>query len=186
MVGVNAHSEKWHSMPYRLAETFVRMELKFEASDKIFNHGGDFPFEVGKVGGGDDEIEIINIATVRFDLESIDDELVELIKIDVGHELRGEIADDNTFAWGLTEETFTIWQLDPTLSVRVTANYAMRRVVKNSFSKEITEHIIERSAFVVLTFESPDGAFVETAAGKTHEVALDVKFDNVGFALEIL
>ena len=87
VVGIDASAEKGNTVPESLAETLVGMEFEFEPDNEIFDHGGDFLFEMRKGGGGNNKIKIINVATVGFDFESIDDELVELVEIDVGHKL---------------------------------------------------------------------------------------------------
>ncbi len=52
-----------------------------------------------------DDIEVVDVASVVGVAEVVDDETVELIEEDVGEELAGEIADDDTVAGLTVEET---------------------------------------------------------------------------------
>ncbi len=55
---------------------------------------------------GDDDKEVVDVATIVFVAKVESDITVELIEEDVGEELAGEVADDDAATFGLVEEAF--------------------------------------------------------------------------------
>ena len=62
---------------------------------------------------GDDDIEIIDIAAVMFVTEVHGDEAIKRVEIDIGEELRSEVADDHTLTWWLEEKAFVFGEATP-------------------------------------------------------------------------
>lgn len=92
-----------------LGAAFVWMEGELElVVEELFDHD-DVAGELRFLRERHDDIEVVDVASVVGIAEVVDDETVELIEEDVGEELAGEIADDNTVA-GLTVKETLVWR----------------------------------------------------------------------------
>ncbi len=91
---------------------------------------------------GDDDIKIVNIATVMFVTEIVGDETVELVEEDIGDKLAGEIANDDTAAGFAIEETFVWWEGGP-VGLRTADDNTTHRVVINNLMPNEAGEVIK-------------------------------------------
>ena len=152
------------------------MESEFEFEAEIFFDNADVTEELFALFHGDNDEEVVDIATVVLIAEVELNETVELVEENVGEELAGEVANDDAAFFGLIEKTFIFREFIPVAAVTVNANafhgLVVDDLVPNVF-KEIVEFMLVGGVaadvvfgigeFTVeeLAFEAPEDAFIE-------------------------
>lgn len=96
-----------------LAVLLLRVEGESELAFEELLDGVDVAQELLALVGGNDDEEVVDIATVVFIAEVKHDEAVELVEEDVAEELAGEVADDDAATFGLVEEAFADGEVAP-------------------------------------------------------------------------
>lgn len=155
---------------------FMGMEGEFELEAEIFFDNTNVAEELFALFHGDDDEEVVDIATVVLIAEVELNETVELVEENVGEELAGEVADDDAAFFGLIEKTFVFWEFIPVAAVTVNANafhgLVVDDLVPNVFKKVIKFMFVSGMAadvvfgigeFTVeeLAFEAPEDALIE-------------------------
>lgn len=88
---------------------FFGMEREAELAEKKFANDFDITEKLGAAAFRNDDEKVVDVAAIMLIAEVEAHETVELVEKDVGKELRGEITNDNTAAFGLGEKTFGFW-----------------------------------------------------------------------------
>ncbi len=89
-----------------LGFALVGMKGEIELVVEVFFDNADVAHELVFLRHRDDDVEIIDVATVMFVAELEGDETVELVEEDIRDELAGEVADDDAMAGFAIEEAF--------------------------------------------------------------------------------
>lgn len=110
-----------------------------------------------------------------------------MIEKDIRDELGSEVADDDTSAAGLGEETFAARELFPTLGIAADDD-AFGGVVENDLLPEEEDGAVERIFEVVMKLlaETFLDETKKPAAVEAHEIALKVQFSNESFSSVIV
>lgn len=148
-----------------------------------------------------ENIKIIDIATIMGITQLMDNVTVELVKENVGKQLAGEIADHDALAFWLAEKTLVAGQLAPIGAAPANSNVAHGLIIDN-FLPDIAEQTIKgltilgEAANVVLEvgairmekllLKAPKHAAIEEIVLQAHEITLNVEFSNHGGAGIIL
>ena len=174
--------------------------------------GVDVAEELFALFGGDDDEKVVDVAAVMFVAEIEGDEAVELVEENIGKELTGQIADDDAAAFGLVEEAFRNREVAP-VGARAADDDVFHGIVVDDLFPEELDSLVELVAvasvaadavFVIVFFvverdvrsgvgvifelavETPTNTFIKFAVVETHEVALNIEFDDEGGAGVIL
>lgn len=166
--------------------------------------GVDVAEELFALFGGDDDEKVVDVAAVMLVTKIEGDEAVELVEENIGKELAGQVADDDTTAFGLVEETFRNGEVAPVGARTANDNVFHGIVVDDLFPEEldglvelvavasvaadavfmivffVVEWDVRSSVGVVfeLAVETPTNTFVKFAVVETHEVALNIELDD--------
>lgn len=141
-----------------LAEALLGMEREVEMLFEEMVDDVDIAKELSTLRGGDDNEEIIHIATIMMITELVGDETVKLVEEDVGEELTGKVADDDAAAFGLVEEAFSIGKVVPVGAEPADDNIA-HGVVVDDLVPEKLEGEIELLAVVGMAVDVILGVF---------------------------
>lgn len=185
---------------------WVESEVKFTFEELL--DGVDVAEELFALLGGDDNEEVVDVATVMFIAEVESDVAVELVEENVGEELAGEIANDDAAAFGLVEETFADGEFAP-VGAWSADNDIFHGIIMDDLVPEKFDDLIELVAvasvtadtvlviifFVIkrnmgssvgvifeLAVEAPTNAFVKFVMVEAHKIALNIEFDDEGGA----
>ena len=104
--GVDDGADEGDAFVGELLAALMRMESEMEIFEKVMFDDVDVADELVFLRERDDDIKVVNIATVMFITEIHGDEAVELVEEDIGDELAGEVADDDAVARFAIKETF--------------------------------------------------------------------------------
>ena len=104
--GIDDGADKGNAVSSRLAKAFLGVQREVEFLFEEMADNVNVAQELRTFGGGNDDEEIINIATVVRIAEVVDNETVELVEENVGEKLGSQIANDDTAALGLVKEAF--------------------------------------------------------------------------------
>ncbi len=113
--GEDFGAEKWDAVRGELFILFIGVEGEAERGDEI-GDDREVAEELRLFIKRDNDEEVVNIAAVMLVAESEGDEAVELVEVDVGEELAGEVADDDALAGRLGEEAFFDGKFGPSAS----------------------------------------------------------------------
>ncbi len=191
-----------------LLAAFKRVEGEVELVAEIRFDDGDVADELFALGERDDDVEVIDVATVMFVAEIVNDETVELIEKDIGDELASEITNYDTTTGAAIKKTFVrreggpigFGAADDDAAHRIVVNdlmpdefsevveaFAVERVTEDAILLEIVRReLVERGIEAKLTIETPSDAFVELLVIEADEVALNVERDGESRLSEIL
>lgn len=166
--------------------------------------GVDVAEELFALFGGDDDEKVVDVAAVMFIAKIEGDEAVELVEENIGKELAGQVADHDTAAFGLIEEAFRNGEVAP-VGARTANDDVFHGIVVDDLIPEELDGLVELVAvasvaadavFVIVFFvverdvrsgvgiifelavKTPTNTFVKFAVVETHEVALNIEFDD--------
>ena len=105
-MGIDAGAEKLHALVDFAAVALFRVESHLQVVFQITLDYGDVLFGFLVLLGRNHVEEVVDIAAVVFVAEIVGDEAVELVEVDIGHELRSEVADNDTASGWLLIEGF--------------------------------------------------------------------------------
>lgn len=201
-------ADKRYAFFDELFATLMRVESKVELVAEIRFDDSNVADELFALLEWDDNVEVIDVATVMFIAEIVGDKTVELIEENIGNELAGEIADHDTAAGAAIEKTFVrregspvgFGAADDDATHRIVVNdlvpdelseiveaLAVERMTENAILLEIVRwELVERSIEAKLTIETPSDAFIELFVIETDEIALNIERDGEGRLSEIL
>lgn len=164
----------------------------------------DVAEELFALFGGDDDEKVVDIAAVMLVTKIEGDEAVELVEENIGKELASQVADDDAAAFGLVEEAFRNGKVAP-VGARAADDDVFHGIVVDDLFPEELDGLVELVAvasvaadavfmivfFVVewdvgsgigvifeLAVETPTNTFIKFAVVETHEVALNIEFDD--------
>lgn len=182
-------TDEGHAFVYGLLVLLFGMESETKLAKEELANNFDVAEELGALRFGDDDKEVVNIATVMLITEIETNEAVKLVKEDVRKELRGEIADDDAATVGLGEETFGFREGTPVGTATANGD-VFHRLVINDFAPEVFENVIKSSligrmttdtvfyvramAVIELLLEPPEDALVEFIMVEAHEISLNI------------
>lgn len=129
-----------------LSMNLVGMKGEVEALKELTNNG-DIAHDLMLLCHRDDNVEIIDVATIVLVTEVDSDKTVQLVKIDVGQKLAGKITDDDAVAGVAVKETFVVGQGSP-IGFRATDGDIFHRVVVDDLIPEKLGDLIELFAVV--------------------------------------
>lgn len=109
---------------------------------EVFLDYSDVAQELLTAFHGNDDKEIVDVATIMLITKIELDKTVELVEKDVGEELAGKVADDNTALFGLVKKAFVGGELIPVASMSMNADTVHRFVVDN-FVPDVLEQVIK-------------------------------------------
>lgn len=191
-----------------LAVLLFRVESEVELALEKLLDGVDVAEELFALLGGNDNEEVVDVATVMFIAEVESDVTVELVEENIGEELASEIADDDAAAFGLVEEAFADGEFAP-VGARAADNDVFHGIIMDDLVPEKFDDLIELVAvasmtadavlvivfFVIkrnmrssvgvifeLAVETPTNTFVKFVMVEAHKIALDIEFDDEGGA----
>lgn len=166
----------------KLFAAFVGMEGEVKFIAKVRFDDADVADELVFLLEGDDDVEIVDVATVMLITEFVSNKAVELIEENIRNKLTSEIADDNTAARLAIEEAFVrreggpvslrtaddntahrvvVDDLVPNELGEVVEALAIERMAENAvFLKVTRRELVERSIEAKLMVEAPSNAFI--------------------------
>lgn len=187
-----------------LAVLLFRVESEVKLAFEKLLDGVDVAEELFALLGGDNNEEVVDVATVMFITEVESDVAVELVEENIGEELTGEVADDDAAAFGLVEEAFADGELTP-VGTRAADDDVFHGVIMDDLVPEEFDDLVELVAvagmtadavlmiifFVIdrdmrsgvgvifeLAVETPTNALVKFVVVEAHKITLDVEFDD--------
>lgn len=205
---INYRADERDAFVDGLAVLLFRVESEVEFAFEEFLDGVDIAEKLFALFGGNDDEEVVDVATIVLVTEVKSDVTVELIEEDVGEELAGEVADDDAATFGLIEKTFADGEFAP-IGARSADDDVFHGVVVDDLVPEKLNDLVELIAvagvaadavfmivfFIVernmrngigvifeLALETPANALVEFVMIEAHKIALDVEFDDEGRA----
>ncbi len=119
-----------------LSVLLVGMESESELTLKIIANDIDIAHELMFLGHGDDDEKVVDVAAVMFVTEIEGDEAVELVEKDIGNELTGKIANDDTAAGFAMKETFVSGEGIPIFFGAADNNVFHRVIIDNLMPEE--------------------------------------------------
>lgn len=174
--GVDDGADEWHAFVDRLLVLFLGMKSEAELAKEKFADDFDVAEKLSALMLGDDNEEVVDVATVMLIAEVETDETIKLVEEDVGEELRSEVADDDAAAMRLSEETLRLRKGAPVGTASADGDVFHGFVVDN-FAPEIFKDIVEpglvggvttdtvfcvgATSMIELLLEPPENAFVE-------------------------
>ena len=184
-VRVDAGAEEADAASDGLDVAFLGVEDEVELGVEELLDAGDVLESLVVLTLGDEEDEIIYIASVVFVPEVEFDETVELIEVDIGDELGGEVANHDTISGVAGVEAFLGWEIVPLGNPPATVGFVGGVVHEDLAPKVIADLVKLANGMVAhigseLLLETPFDAFVELDAGEGHKIAFDVEFEGVG------
>ncbi len=131
--GVDDGADEGDAFVGELLAALMGMESEMEIFEEVMLDDVDIADELILFREGDDDIKVVDVATVMFIAEIHGDEAVELVEEDIRDELAGEIADDDAVAGFAVKETFVgreggpifLRAADDNVSHRVVVDYLM-------------------------------------------------------------
>ncbi len=177
VAGEDKAAEKGHSPLVALQPDFPWMQIKEALTREPFmdaRHEGS-----EEVLALMDNHEIIDVAPVIAKTKLVLAEMVESVEVEVGENLRREVADRKTQAGGDSEQAFIAWQVVP--EFHLTPTFAADKGIVQD--KGATEG--EDSLAVGVWIHAPQEAFQqvhEEGPADVHEKALDVELEHPGLA----
>lgn len=95
-----------------LSVDFVGVESEVELTEKMIDDS-DVAHDLGFLRHGYDDEEVVDVAAIMFITEVDGDKAVELVEKDIGKELAGEIANNDTVAGAAVKEALVIGEGAP-------------------------------------------------------------------------
>lgn len=138
---------------------WVKFEFKFVA--EIVRNDTDITEELFLLLHGDDDEEIVDVATVMLVTEVHSNETIELVEVDIGDELAGEITNDDTMPGAAIEEAFAGRKFSPFVA-RAADDDVFHRVVIDNLEPEEFHGLIE---FLAVAGVAVDMVLGEVAGG---------------------
>ena len=197
----NGSANKGRTMIDGLDVAFLGVKGEIELlAQKALNHV-DIAQQLISAFERNENIKIIDIATIMGIAQLVDNVTVELVKENIGKQLAGEIANHNALTFWLAEKTLVTGQLAPIGAASANSDVAHGLIIDN-FLPDIAEQTIKgltilgEAANVVLEvgtirmekllLKAPKHAAIEEIVLQAHEIALDIEFSNHGGAGVIL
>lgn len=143
--GVDDGADEGDAFVGELLAALMRMESEMEIFEKVMLNDVDVADELILFRVGDDDIKVVDVATVMFIAEIHSNKTVELVEEDIGDELAGEIADDDAVAGLAIKETFVRRKGGPIL-LRAADGDAGHRVIINNLMPEEFHGMVEALA----------------------------------------
>lgn len=157
--GIDDGADERNAFVDGLSVDFVRMKGEFEAL-KILVDNGNVTHELRLLGHRNDNVKVVDVATVMSITEVESDEAVELIEIDIGEELTGEIADDDTVTGLAVEEAFVVGEGGPIFAGTADGD-AVHWIVVDDLAPEELGGLVEFITIVGVTEDLILGEVIE-------------------------
>lgn len=135
--GVDDGADERDAFVDRLSMNLARMKGEVEALEKLANNG-DIAHDLMLLRHGDDNVKIIDVATIVLVTEVDSDKTVELVEVNIGEELASEIADDDAVARATIKEALVIRESGPIFAGTTNGDAGHRVVINNLVPEKLS------------------------------------------------
>ncbi len=147
--GIDDGADEGDAVVGGLSADFVGMEGEVELVLEVTIYNSDVAHKLRFLRHWDNNEKVVDVAAIMFVTEIESNKAIELVKVNIGKELTGKIADDDTVAGATMKETFVIGKGGP-ISTGAADGDVFHRVVVDDLIPEKFGDLVEAVAVVGL------------------------------------